>query len=184
VARYPESLLCPLAPLQGSRGRLYLTCVHSSLPTRSRNHRGHHDAGIACRKRPTANPAIPLANISHPLIALHPPCGPALRASPASMKLRSRAALIRFIGRPWTPYDDRCHRKSSPTSGSEIALREGGRRSVGGLFLSCDQEELPLFAEEFRIVIETLCHLPVCPESTCNACSRFRANPSQLDLQT
>ena len=42
---------------------------HSFFPTRLRNHRGHHDAGIACRKRPTAKPARPLLNINRSFIA-------------------------------------------------------------------------------------------------------------------
>jgi hypothetical protein len=45
---------------------------HSSLPTSARNHRGHQDAGIACTKSPTANPAKALPNVIRPSIALLP----------------------------------------------------------------------------------------------------------------
>jgi hypothetical protein len=46
-----------------------LICVYPFLPTTSRSHRGHHDAGIACKKRPTANPARPLPKANHTVIA-------------------------------------------------------------------------------------------------------------------
>ena len=44
---------------------------HSFFPTRSRSHRGHQDAGIACRKSPTAKPARALLNTNRSFIALH-----------------------------------------------------------------------------------------------------------------
>jgi hypothetical protein len=52
-------------------------CTYSFFTTSSRSHRGHHDPGIACKKRPTANPAIPLPMATHPVIAA--PCFGLLR---------------------------------------------------------------------------------------------------------
>jgi hypothetical protein len=42
---------------------------YSPLPTSSRSHRGHQDAGIACTKSPTANPAKAFPNVMRPSIA-------------------------------------------------------------------------------------------------------------------
>jgi hypothetical protein len=39
-----------LAPVPGSPGRRNPICAHLFFPTTSRSHRGHHDAGIACKK--------------------------------------------------------------------------------------------------------------------------------------
>jgi hypothetical protein len=47
---------------------------HSFFPIRLPNHRGHHDAGIACTKMPTTKPARPLPNTKHLSIALHGSC--------------------------------------------------------------------------------------------------------------
>jgi hypothetical protein len=47
---------------------------YSFFPTRSRNHCGHHDAGIAYTPRPIAKPARPLLNTNHSFIALHSSC--------------------------------------------------------------------------------------------------------------
>ena len=44
------------------------------LPTRLPNHRGHHDAGMACTKMPTTKPARPLPSTNHLSIALHGSC--------------------------------------------------------------------------------------------------------------
>jgi hypothetical protein len=46
-----------------------LTRAYLTLPTSFPSHRGHHDAGMACKKSPTANPAIPSPNSTHPLIS-------------------------------------------------------------------------------------------------------------------
>jgi hypothetical protein len=53
----------------GAPGIPNLSRVYLSLPTRSRNHRGHHDAGIAYKINPIANPAIPSYNSTHLIIA-------------------------------------------------------------------------------------------------------------------
>jgi hypothetical protein len=48
--------------------RVDLTRAYLTLPTSFPSHRGHHDAGMARKKSPTANPAIPSPNSTHPLI--------------------------------------------------------------------------------------------------------------------
>jgi hypothetical protein len=53
----------------GGKGTALKRKSHLSLPTSSRNHRGHQDAGIACTKSPTANPAKALPNVIRPSIA-------------------------------------------------------------------------------------------------------------------
>jgi hypothetical protein len=57
------------AVAEGGLFGVVLDCAYPFFPTSSRSHRGHHDPGIACKKRPTANPAIPLPKATHSVIA-------------------------------------------------------------------------------------------------------------------
>lgn len=69
---------------------------HLSLPTSSRNHCGHQDAGIACTKSPTANPAKALPNVIRPSIA------------PLAFKLRPEFFRRSYlIHRPMEPLSNR-----------------------------------------------------------------------------
>ena len=72
---------------------------HSFFPTMLPNHRGHHDAGIACTKMPTTKPARPLPNTNHLFIALHGSC----ESSPDHGQVRPDCSVASRVFHPISP---------------------------------------------------------------------------------
>lgn len=80
--------------------RVDLTRAYLTLPTSCPSHRGHHDAGIACKKIPTANPAIPSPNSAHPLISSLLQCSASNATTDSFVMVCARVKRTSFIGYP------------------------------------------------------------------------------------
>jgi hypothetical protein len=110
----------PMSATPVRQGILNWTRAYLYLRTSPLNHRGHHDAGIACKKSPTANPAIPLPNSTHPLIASllnfqHP--------NDESSPWCAQGSHISFIGYPTQIRRDRINVRRCPRRVSVRSFR-------------------------------------------------------------